>query len=195
MDYICTAKNEDMQEQQTFTKRKFNSGELEEEYLGCIFTACDFSNLVIGDTLFEECVFNDCNFTMTRFDGALREVSFVACKLTGADFSGLCHLSNTLSFKDCRMEYTLFVGTRLRKLKIKNCSLQNAVFDRADIAGSRFPECNLDGASFVGTHLEHVDFSEACNYTLRPGECHLQKTIFSESGLRGLVSHLNIVIR
>lgn len=93
------------------------------------------------------------------------------------------------------MEYALFVDTRLRNTIFDRCEMSNTAFDRADIAGSLFMACNLEGASFAGSHLERADFSEAYNYTLRPEECFLKKTVFSEEGLRGLVSHWDILIR
>lgn len=184
-----------MNDKQIFKQQRFTPEDLEEEYFGCSFVGCDFSGSDLGDTLFEECVFQNCNFAMSLIRGSLREVSFEACKLTGADFSGIAQMSNTLSFKKCRLEYAVFADIRLPRLLFDHCDMSHSVFNHADITASRFAGCNLAGASFVGTNLERADFSQAYNYTINPSECRLRKTVFSEYGLRGLVDHLDIIIK
>lgn len=168
--------------------------DLESEYFRCSFVECDFSNVDFGDTLLEDCVFRHCNLSMCRFPAALCGVSFEACKLTGADFSCGGRVVHHFAFKDSRLNETVFADTKFRKTLFDHCGMQNAVFDRADATGCRFDGCDFDGASFVDTNLERADFSTAFNYAFVPHLCRLRKTVFSESGLRGLVRHLDIIV-
>ena len=115
----------------------------------------------------------------------MHDVEFRNCQMTGADFSQLNKFSSNLSFIDCNLDYAIFTHLKLRGSVFRRCRLFDATFH----------ECNLERTSFYHCNLEKTDFSTACNYTINPNDCKLKKTIFSEHGLRGLVSHLNIIIK
>lgn len=76
-----------------------------DEYDGCLFVACDFSDQVIHNTGFDNCVFQQCNFSMVTWACRLRETRFVECKMTGADWSSLGRFSASLTFVHCCMDY------------------------------------------------------------------------------------------
>ncbi len=96
---------------------------------------------------------------------------------------------------DCNLDYAIFTHLKLRGSVFRRCRLFDATFDESDLTAVSFDECNLERTSFYHCNLEKTDFSTACNYTINPNDCKLKKTIFSENGLRGLVSHLNIIIK
>ncbi len=184
-----------MIEDKDFEKINFKEDSFDNEYYNCVFTGCDFSELALYKTVFDACRFEHCNFSLVRFSEVLRDVSFVDCKITGADFSTISRFSADLIFENSHLVYTNFSGIKLRNIIFRNCKLNEASFDDADISSSVFDNCDMDRASFGGTNLEKVDFSTAFNYIINPTQCKLKKTIFSESGLSGLVAHLNIVIK
>lgn len=184
-----------MTEHTTFEKINFNEIELDDEYYNCVFVACDLSNKSVLKTEFDKCQFKTCNFTLAKFKESLRDIMFVDCKMTGADFSEINRFSGGLTFENSHLDYANFVTTKLRKTIFRNCKIHEAYFDDADMANSVFEHCDLERTSFVGTHLEKVDFSTSFNFSINPTMCKLKKTIFSEYGLRGLVAHLNIEIK
>ena len=80
-------------------------------------------------------------------------------------------------------------------MRFSACQLNEAYFDEADISSSVFDRCDMERASFYQTNLEKVDFSTSFNFTIDPSANRLKKAVFSESALRGLLSHLNIVVK
>lgn len=184
-----------MTEEKTIEKQNFNEVELDDQYYNCVFEYCDFSGKTIINTTFEDCTFKLCNFSLTKFANYLSGAKFIGCKITGADFTKLSRFSGSMYFEESQMNYASFVGLKSRKNKFKNCILNEAFFDEADIALSVFDNCNLENTSFHKTNLEKVDFSTSYNFSINPTVCRLKKAIFSKSELRGLVAHLDIVIK
>lgn len=173
----------------------FSDGQLDEEYYDCTFVKCDFSELQIADTVFDRCVFQDCNLSMTAFKGVLQDVSFVRCKMVGADFSAVGRTSGGLEFDRSVLDYGVFVRVKLRRTVFSGCMMRHASFDSADLAESSFGGTDLAGTSFLKADLRSCDFSEAYNFCMNPEHCRLCGAVFSESGLRGLVGHLKIKIK
>ena len=99
-------------------------------------------------------------------------------------------------------EFSEMLGKDVQVLSLHDVGFDSEIdengetfFDNADIKNSIFEHCNLERASFAGTNLEKVDFSTAFNFSINPAACKLKKTVFSEDNLRGLVDHLNIIIK
>jgi uncharacterized protein YjbI with pentapeptide repeats len=183
-----------MTDLQTFCKVNFTTIALDDEYYQCTFESCDFSNSSMGDAVFEKCAFQGCNFALTKFLVSLREVKFLECKMTGADFTGIGKSSNTLVFEKSILNYAAFVGCKLRRSVFRESTIVESYFDESDIAHSVFEHCDLSRTSFHNTNLEKVDFSTAYNFTINPATNRLKKAIFSRDNLTGLVAHLDIVI-
>ncbi len=184
-----------MANESTFIKAVLSSADIEETYTECRFDNCSLANADTGNTDFHNCVFSACNMSMIKIGGSMHDVEFRNCQMTGADFSQLNKFSSNLSFIDCNLDYAIFTHLKLRGSVFRRCRLFDATFDESDLTAVSFDECNLERTSFYHCNLEKTDFSTACNYTINPNDCKLKKTIFSENGLRGLVSHLNIIIK
>ncbi|HIS34771.1 MAG TPA: pentapeptide repeat-containing protein [Candidatus Avirikenella pullistercoris] len=176
-------------------KTDFSVTELQDEYYNCTFIGCNFSNQTINNPYFEKCVFKQCNFTLAKFTGNLKDVRFIDCKTTGADFSGISKFSGIFHFEKSALNYVNFYGIKIRNCSFICCNLYEACFDEADLTSSVFDRCDLSRTSFFKTNLEKVDFSSAFNFSIDPSTNRLKKTVFSEQNLRGLVTHLDIVIK
>lgn len=166
----------------------------DEEYYHCTFRNCIFEKLQLEYMDFESCQFISCNFTMTRFMNNLQDVQFSLCKMIGSDFSDLNQFSMDIHFKECFLDYANFFKKKLKGLQFEHCKLTEANFEEANIRQATFEYCDLERTSFSGCNLEKVDFSSSHNFAIDPNSCKLKGAIFSEYGLRGLVSHLNIII-
>lgn len=184
-----------MTEQETFEKVNFNEMELDDEYCDCVFVTCDFSGKDIRNTVFDQCEFRACNFTLTKFQEALRDVTFADCKMTGADFTEINRFSGGLVFENSLLDYAGFAEVKLRETVFRGCNMHEGYFDGADLAKSVFDRCDLKRVSFNGANLEKVDFSTSFNWVINPSMCRLNKAVFSRHGLSGLLAHLNIEIK
>lgn len=184
-----------MTENQIFEQVHFEESLLDVEYDHCTFRACDFSNITLHRTSFDTCRFESCDFSLTKFGYVLRNVVFTDCRMTGAEFTELNKFSNGLVFEKSMLNYANFVGIKIHKTVFRDCLLHEAYFDDSDLTASCFDQCDLSRASFHRTNLEKVDFSSSFHFAIDPTQCKLKKTIFSESELRGLVAHLNIIIK
>ena len=175
-------------------KVNFNIARLEEEYYRCSFENCDFSGMKVNDTIFEDCDFKCCNFSLTKFFNTLRGCLFIECKMTGTDFSDISRFVSSFRFKGCQLSYASFIRVKMKGLTFTECSLNEASFDNADMESSVFDKCDLDRASFFDTNLERADFSTSYGFRINPNHNRLKKAVFSETGLSGLLSHLDIEI-
>jgi uncharacterized protein YjbI with pentapeptide repeats len=184
-----------MQKLEMITDLDFRHQRLEEVYTGECFSCCDFSDMVLEGITFDRCEFRQCRFSLTRFcSAALCDVTFVDCNMVGADFADVGRLSHGLVFRHSQLDYANFMAVRLHGTEFVGCRLTEACFDEADLGNSVFDDCDLSRSTFHRTDLQKVDFSTSFNFTINPNECHLRQTVFSESGLRGLVAHLDIEI-
>lgn len=184
-----------MTENQLFEQIRFDEVMLDTEYNQCTFHACDFSKTNLQRSSFDTCRFESCDFSLTKFGHVLRDVVFTDCRMTGAEFTELNKFSNGLVFEKSMLNYANFVGIKIHKTVFRDCFLHEAYFDDSDLTASCFDLCDLTRASFHRTNLEKVDFSSSFHFTIDPTQCKLKKTIFPESELRGLVAHLNIIIK
>jgi uncharacterized protein YjbI with pentapeptide repeats len=157
----------------------------------CDFTACDFTGVA-----FIDCVFMYCNFAHAKVNYvSLRDVQFTGCDFTGVNFAMLDTLLFKFGFKDCTLDYTKFYTLKFRSTIFENCSIVAADFMNADITGVMFNNCNLHKSVFTDTVANKTDFSTSYNFTIDPEKNKLKKAVFSEAGLKGLLTRYEIVIK
>ena len=164
-------------------------------YFDCKFIACDLSEMELSNTQFEECSFQLCNLSMTKLLCQMNDVKFMECKIVGADFSTVNKNSTSLKFDKCNISYTTFIGTNLHDCLYSECHIVECDFTDANLSRAVFDNCELAGSIFSGTNLEKADFETSRNYIINPTANRINKMVVSESELKGLVAHLNIVIK
>src|ERR1035437_7746831 len=110
----------------TFDKCDFKEKPLEKgEYEACTFTGCDFSNSDLSEIHFSECAFSHCNLSMVRvFGTALRDVTFVECKMLGLRFDTCMVFGLAFRFENCTLNYSSFYGINIKKTVFKKCLMQ-----------------------------------------------------------------------
>ncbi|WP_164112763.1 MULTISPECIES: pentapeptide repeat-containing protein [Sphingobacterium] len=137
------------------------------EFIRCHFIGCDFSKSDLRTNDFEDCKFETCNLSMVNLQGVgLRNIIFKDCKIMGVDFSSLNKFMFSFSFDNCQLDYSIFYGANLKKMRFLKCSLHEVDFSEADLSASVFADCDLLGATFVGTNVEKVDFRTSTNVIL-----------------------------
>lgn len=176
-------------EGKTFNNVDYAERQLENrEFIKCVFDSCDFSKADLSYNSFIDCQFNACNFSLVVIEGTrLQHIRFTGCKLLGVNFSKADKLMFSFMFEDCIMDYSTFFGRKLRKTKLRNCSLKEVDFESADLAGSVFENCELEGAMFVRCNLERTDFRSSRNFVIDPSINTVKETRFLASNLAGLL--------
>ena len=180
---------------ETIKRKDFRPVQLEHSYEETVFESCDFSGLSLEGAVFEDCTFVGCNLSLAVLACRLSDCTFRGCKMNGADFSRLGRFSFNLVFEKCDLSFAIFEKCSLRNARFSGCNIREAAFFDADLTDVDFGDSDLFRAGFQGANLTKADLSAAQNWYIRPDSCLLNKTVFSEGNLRGLVEHLNITIK
>jgi uncharacterized protein YjbI with pentapeptide repeats len=144
---------------------------------------------------FVDCVFNDCNFSLTKFKGTgVKEVQFNRCKVVGVDFSACSDFLFSVNFDACQLDYSQFQGRKMKKTKFNVCSLKEVDFSEADLTESIFANSDLTRTTFQRTQLHKADFRTAINFSIHPEPNFMKKAKFSLDGLPGLLEKFDLVI-
>lgn len=114
--------------------------------------------------------------------------------MLGIDFTQCNRLMFAFSFYGCTLDYSTFLGTRLRKTPFWECSLKEVDFSEADLTAADFRNADLSGARFSNTVLEKADFRTALNFGIDPDFNKLKKARFSAMNLSGLLYKYNLDI-
>jgi uncharacterized protein YjbI with pentapeptide repeats len=100
----------------------------------------------------------------------------------------------SFGFDDCTLSHSSFYQQKLKKIKFKNCRLDEVDFTLADLTEAAFIECDLRNASFDNTILEKADFRTAYNYIINPEQNKIRKAKFAAAGISGLLQQYDIQI-
>lgn len=165
------------------------------EFIKCSFVSCDFSKSDLSDNAFEDCIFQKCDLSMASISGTgFRNASFIGCKLLGVDFSQCNKFMFSFSFQECKMDYCVFYGAKLKKTHFIACSLKDTEFSGAELQAAIFDRCDLTGTKFSNTNLEKADFRTAQNYMIDPDANKMKLAKFSALQLAGLLAKYQLDI-
>lgn len=165
------------------------------EYENCSFVNCNFAACNLSQYVFDRCAFDNCNLSSVNIaQSALREISFYNCKMLGIHFDTCNPFLFSLFCEGCMLNLSSFYKMNIKGIRFKNCSLQEVDFSEADLSNVLFAECDLMGAIFDNTRLLNSDFRTAKNFAIQPEKNKLRKTRFSNDGLAGLLSHLDLIV-
>ncbi len=176
------------------SRADFSSCRMEQaEYEGVEFVQCTFPPVVT--THFIDCVFNNCNFSNSRFNGnMLQNVVFKDCKLTGTNFTGARDFGLELHFIQCILDYSSFDRKKLGQGTITGCRAQGANFTQADLSKCRLADNDFLDAVFDGTNLSGTDLSTCRNFIIDPEKNNIRKARFELAGLPGLLQKYQIIV-
>lgn len=178
-------------------KDKFFSGVdlFETVYESCVFINCNFAKQSFQETGFIDCEFHECDFSMTKiFNLSIRDNIFLGCKFLGFHFEDCNQFAFSAKFENCQLNLCSFFGMDMANIEFTDCNLKEADFSSADLKGITFSNCDLQGAVFENSNLEKSDFSTAFNYSFDPVKNRINKAKFSVPGVLGLLDSFNIEI-
>lgn len=161
-----------------------------DEYFQQTFRDASLPGATVRGKDFEDCRFESCSFQETEFLGCeFRDALFVACnlavmkvpnsrfadttfkrsKLTGVDWTlaQLSAVGAALSFEEqCVLDYSVFVGLKLKNMTLRDCTAREVDFTEADLAGCDFSGTDLGGARFSRTNLSKAHLEGAYGYSI-----------------------------
>ena len=166
-----------------------------QEFEQCTFKKLDFSKRLLSGTNFINCRFEGCNLTAAELKNTtLHDVVFLNGKLTHLDFGQCNAFGFRVTFRECQLDYTVFLNRNLKKTTFVDCLLREAHFLRCDLTGSTFTNCDLELAKFAECNLSQVNFSTSYNIRIDPDDNILKKARFSLYNLPGLLTKYAIVV-
>lgn len=169
--------------------------QLADEYDGCTFINCVFSNCELQDVYFTNCEFDNCDLSMAKLNNtAFRDVKFKNCKLLGLHFDDCNNFLLSFTFEDCVLNFSSFYKLKLKNIHFKNCILEEVEFVESDLTNSTFANCDLVGTLFKNTILEKADLRTSYNYSINPETNRIKKAKFSIQGIVGLLDAYDIEI-
>lgn len=160
----------------TFSGSTFKHG----RFLSCRFVRCDLSNLTV---------------TATRFrDARFESTKLIGVDWTRADAMAEPHTNTSLSFTDCVLDLSNFVGLNLRAATFERCHAIETDFAEADLRDAVFRRTDLSGARFHNSNLERADFRDALNYTIDPRANKMRGARFNLPEAVALLRGLDVVV-
>jgi fluoroquinolone resistance protein len=183
-----------MPENMTITNQILHLEPVEDEYLGCTFDQCSFSDISLKGIFFENCIFKRCDFSNVKIESQFETVQFQDCKMVGTDFSKMNRFSDALEFTNCNLSFAYFSETNFKETKFEKCILTDADFSSANLSKSIFDDCDLLRVTFSGTNLEGADIVTSFNFDISPVTNRVKGLKVSENGLKGLLTEFDIKI-
>jgi len=113
---------------------------------------------------------------------------------TEADWSDWATKISPIEFENCVLEYSIFFGLELKKIKLKDCNAREVNFAETDLSDADFAGTDFAGAIFLKTNLVKANFVGAKNYALNVMDNKTKGARFSLPEAIRLLYYLNIAI-
>jgi fluoroquinolone resistance protein len=165
------------------------------EYEQCDFINCDFSGSKLTSNIFIDCRFTDCNLSLAVIEGtALRNVTFINCKMLGLRFDHADAFLLSLRFDRCTLDCSSFFKMKLKKTVFTKSSLRELDLTGADLTQAVFDQCDLDKTLFDQTVLHKADLRTSFNFQIDPDNNQVKKMKIAVNGLPGLLGKYDLDI-
>lgn len=145
----------------------------EKEFVDCTFEGCTFVETQFDYCIFTDCTFKECDLSLV----SVKNCRFIGTKFEKSTVIGVNwtyaawdrkFLMKAIDFEECAINYSIFIGLKLRKMQIKGCSARGVDFADADVVESDFQKTDFEEARFLHTDLTGVNFVGAKNYQIVP---------------------------
>lgn len=179
---------------QIFEKIDLPSKEIDSnEFVGCIFLNCDFSEKVFRSCNFEECQFQKCNLSLMKvIDSSFSNTTIKDSKAIGINWTEMLwpniRLSCPLKFLNCDISLCTFIGLDLREIIIKECRAHDVDFRETDLRKADMTYTDFANSQFIETDLTRANFTHAINYSI---DIYLNKIAKAKFALPEALSLLN----
>lgn len=166
-----------------------------DEFEACTFSECNFSESDFSDKTFLDCTFTSCDLSLAKLDHtALKNVTFIECKLLGLHFENCNPFLLELHFNACMLDHASFYSTVLTHSTFENCKMHEVEFTDADLRKSKITNCDLLNARFERVQAEKTNFSGSYNVDIDPVINNITNATFSHEALPGLLHRYGLKI-
>jgi fluoroquinolone resistance protein len=185
---------------QSFSKVRLEAARVvRKEFDECVFSHCSFRESTFQECKFSGCTFQDCDLSLVRFDGSsFNDTTFERSKVIGVNWTiaawSKFQSDSPITFTECVVDFSAFIGLTLRKITFKKCSAQVVEFSEADLSASNFSCTNLAKSRFSQTNLTRANFEGATNYSIDLTANKVTKAKFSLPEALSLLYGLDIVL-
>jgi uncharacterized protein YjbI with pentapeptide repeats len=133
--------------------------EHEIELRGLSFNALSLVGHDFSDRVIEDCSFRDCVLTDSRFNAA----TIRACEFAGASMQGVSLFAATI--EECKMMGLDFSrGTRFDAVTLTRVNLDYALLRNVDLSDVEFTGCSMRQCDLTGANLSHTSLID-CDLT------------------------------
>lgn len=172
------------------------------EFLECQFIECDLSETLFKNCVFKSCHFKDCDLSLIKVDHSIfKDVDFSNTKAVGINWAvasinskEVHQLLNSISFINCVINYSNFLGLELENIRIEKCVAHEVDFSEANFKKGSFRGTDLQQSIFRKTNLEKVNFIGATNYYISPTTNNLNQAKFAMPEALSLLHSMDINI-
>ena len=163
------------------------------------FSGCSFRETAFLDCRFNNCRFEDCDLSLVKIDGShFRDVRFERCRLLGVDWTAAAwprfHLAAPISFHECVIDYSTYIGLALPKISFRDCRANDVAFSDADLTEADFRGAVLTKSRFDGANLTRANLEGAKEYTIDLTSAITRQARFSFPEAISLLYSLDIVL-
>jgi len=128
------------------------------------FDNLDFTLYDLKSVSFLDCKFINCNMAnLSLTDVSMRDITFESCNLIGINWCNLRRFE-TAKFIDSKLNFSIFLGLKLKNTQIINCSVVDADFSGADLSNSNFSASCFRGTNLDRAILTGADFRTSRDY-------------------------------
>jgi uncharacterized protein YjbI with pentapeptide repeats len=164
------------------------------EFDACTFRHCAFAKASLRKCRVLDSTFESCDFSLLKAPHArFRDVKFKDCKMIGVDWTTIGGALD-LVFEHCLLDYCIFAGLDLRRIKLLGCSAREADFSGSNMREAVCVRTDFRAARFSNTDLGKADFRGATNYRIDPAANRVRKARFSLPEAVSLLQGLDISI-
>jgi fluoroquinolone resistance protein len=164
------------------------------EFEGATFKGETAIELNLNDCKFIDCIFERCQLSSVKIQGAVIQAAFKHSKIEGVNFFTAKKSLLSVNFESCLIRHSSFAELKLPKIKFTGCELQNVDFSDADLTSADFSNTTFVDCVFRNTNLSKADFRYASGFFIDPTQNKLKGARFSSPDVLNLLAGLEIVI-
>ena len=169
------------------------------EFHDCMCFHSSFVESTFRHCRFGNCVFRECDLSLIKLpESRFTSSGFENSKIMGVSSTEVhwpkTGLANPVSFSECAISYSTFMGLSLHSIHIRDCVATDVDFREADLFRADFGGSDLSQSIFGNTKLSQADLTRARNYRIDPGQSILKQARFSLPEAMSLLHSMDIVL-
>ena len=169
------------------------------EFYHCVLFHSSFADSVFRHCRFVNCVFRECDLSLIKLpESRFTRSRFENSKIMGVNWTEghwpKAGLANPVSFSNCAISHSTFIGLSLRSIGIRECVATDVDFREAFLSQAEFGGTDLSESIFGKANLSQADLSHARNYRIDPGQNMLKQARFSLPEAMSLLHSMDIVL-